>query len=122
MKKAGLFALLSTALSLAAVVGWQSSARADGEGPLAQWMESNLQAAVEANDLPKLAAGLEKAATFAPDPSWNQGETSWEKIAKDGAAKAKAGDLAGARASCKACHSAWRKKYKAQFAQRPLPH
>lgn len=121
MKKLGLVALVSTAISTFAVLGWQSAAQADEDGPLAHWMETNLQAAVEAGDLAKLATGLEKAATFAPDPSWNQGETSWEKIAKDGAAKAKAGDLAGAKASCKGCHTAWRKKYKAQFAQRPLP-
>lgn len=121
MKKLGLMALVSTALSAFAVLGWQSAAHADEDGPLAHWMETNLQAAVEAGDLAKLATGLEKAAAFAPDPSWNQGETSWEKIAKDGAAKAKAGDLAGAKASCKGCHTAWRKKYKAQFAQRPLP-
>ncbi len=121
MKKLGVLALVSTLLSGAFAVGFQTAARADGDGPLAEWMESNLQTAVEAGDLAKLATGLEKAAAFAPDPSWNQGETSWEKYAKDGAAKAKAGDLAGARASCKGCHTAWRKKYKAQFASRPLP-
>ncbi len=121
MKKLGLIALVSATISVFGVAGWQSSAQADGDGPLAEWMESNLQSAVEAGDLAKIATGLEKAAAFAPDPSWNQGETSWEKIAKDGAAKAKAGDLAGAKASCKGCHTAWRKKYKAQFAQRPLP-
>lgn len=121
MKQVGVIVLLSMLVSVAAVAGWQSTVRADGDGPLAEWMESNLQAAVEANDLPRLAAGLEKAAAFAPDPTWNQGETSWQKIAKDGAAKAKAGDLAGARASCKSCHTAWRKKYKAQFRDRALP-
>lgn len=121
MKQVGVIVLLSMAVSAAAVLGWQSTVRADGDGPLAEWMESNLQAAVEAGDLARLATGLEKAATFAPDPTWNQGETSWEKIAKEGAAKAKAGDLAGARASCKSCHTAWRKKYKAQFRDRALP-
>lgn len=122
MKKLGVLALISAALVVTGLLGWQSAARADDDGPLAHWMEANMQSALEAGDLPKLAAALEKAAAFAPDPSWNQGDTSWEKIAKDGAAKAKAGDMAGARASCKGCHTAWRKKYKAQFAQRPLPH
>lgn len=122
MKQTGVIAIFSLALSTAAVFGWQSNVRADDDGPLARWMETNVQAAVEAGDLAKLAASLEKAATFAPDPSWNQGDTSWQKIAKEGAAKAKAGDLAGARASCKSCHTAWRKKYKAQFASRPLPN
>jgi hypothetical protein len=122
MKKTSLIAFTFLAFSLALAVGWQSSARADGDGPLAQWMEANLQTPMEAGDLAKLAVGLEKAAAFAPDPTWNQGDTGWEKLAKAGAAKAKAGDLAGARAACKSCHTAWRKKYKAQFRDRPLPH
>lgn len=122
MKKSLAMVLTTAALLSTAALGWMSSARADEEGPLAKWMESTMQAAVEAGDLPKLAAALEKAASFAPDPSWNQGESSWERIAKEGAAKAKAGDLEGARATCKSCHRAWRKKYKAEFASRPLPN
>lgn len=121
MKKIGTIALLSTALSAAAALAFQPGVQADESKPLADWMEDNLQAAVEAGDLTKVAAGLERAAAWAPDPSWNQGETGWEKIAKEGAAKAKAGDLAGAKAACKSCHTAWRKKYKAQFRSRPLP-
>lgn len=122
MKKSLAIVLVSVGLSAAAGLGWMSAAYADDDGPLAKWMESTMQAAVEAGDLPKLATALEKAATFAPDPSWNQGDSSWERIAKEGAAKAKAGDLEGAKASCKSCHRAWRKKYKAEFGSRALPN
>lgn len=89
--------------------------------PLQEWMEKNMQAALDANDLAKLATLLDQAAAFAPDPKWHEGDKGWEKIAKDGAAKATAGDLKAVQATCKSCHSAWRKQYKAQHRPRALP-
>src|SRR5215813_11552136 len=61
--------------------------------PLQGWMEKNMQGPFDKKDLKTLAESLEKAAGFAPDPKWNTGDKSWQKIAKDGAAAAKAGDF-----------------------------
>ena len=85
-------------------------------------MEQHLQHAVEAEDLPALAKGLTRAATFAPDPSWNTGDQAWSTIAKSGAAAATAGDLATAKQTCKTCHKAWRSKYKETYRKRPVPN
>jgi hypothetical protein len=89
--------------------------------PLQGWMEKNVQDALDAKDLKKVSASLEKAAGFAPDPKWNDGDTGWSKLAKDGAAAAKAGNLEETKAACKACHKAWRSKYKKEFRMRPVP-
>src|SRR5438045_9614740 len=64
--------------------------------PLQGWMEKNMQDPFDKKDLKALAASLEKAAQFAPDPKWNDGDTGWVKIDKDGAAAAKAGNFARA--------------------------
>jgi hypothetical protein len=88
--------------------------------PLQGWMDKNLQAPLDGGDLAKVAAGLEKAAGMVPDPKWNDGATGWAKIAKEGAAAAKAGDTAGAKASCKSCHKAWRNQYKKEFRTKPV--
>lgn len=89
--------------------------------PLQGWMEQNMQTAFDKEDLKALEAALAKVPGFVPDPKWNEGDQGWSKIANDGAAKAKAGDLKGAQATCKSCHSAWRKKYRAEHRPRPLP-
>ena len=83
-------------------------------------MEHNLQAAVEAADVARVARGLARAAKFAPVPDWNSGDQGWSHIAETGAAAANAGDLTTARQSCKGCHKAWRAKYKAGFRMRPI--
>jgi hypothetical protein len=88
--------------------------------PLQGWMEKNMQDPLDKKDLKAVAASLEKAATFVPDPKWNDGPTGWAKIAKDGAAAAKAGDLAATQQTCKSCHKAWRNEYKKQFRMRPI--
>ena len=88
--------------------------------PLQGWMEKNMDANVEKNDTKALAAAFEKAAGFAPDPKWNDGADSWSKIAKDGAAAAKGGDMAAAKKTCKTCHKAWRDKYKKEFRTKPV--
>lgn len=89
--------------------------------PLQGWMEKNVGEPMDAKDLAKVAASLEKVATMAPNPKWNEGDNGWAKIAKAGAAAAKAGDGAGTGASCKACHKAWRSQYKKEFRMRPVP-
>jgi len=84
-------------------------------------MEEHMKKAVDARDTAALAQALTQAAAFAPDPTWNEGETGWRGIAEAAAAKAQANDFAGARASCKVCHRAWRDRYQHEFRERPVP-
>lgn len=88
--------------------------------PLQGWMEKNMQDPLDKKDLKTVAASLEKAAKFVPDPKWNDGPNGWTKIATDGAAAAKAGNAEGTQAACKACHKAWRSEYKKQFRMKPV--
>jgi hypothetical protein len=85
--------------------------------PLQKWMRGNVAKPLSENDTAALAAGLEKTATLVPDPAWS----SWGTLARSGAAAAKRGDTAGARAACKGCHDAWRSEYRAKFRLRPIP-
>ena len=89
--------------------------------PMQGWMETNMDGAVDKADLKALATAYEKLAGFSPDPKWNEGENSWSAISKAGAAAAKKGDLAEAKAQCKTCHKAWRKQYKATYLLKPVP-
>ena len=88
--------------------------------PLQGWMEKNMQEPFDSKDLKKLSEALDKAAAFAPDPSWNEGATGWTKLAKDGAAAAKAGNFEAVQQSCKSCHKAWRSKYKKEHREKPI--
>ena len=128
MKRLVWVLVLSGGVALAALV--QPSARADdakcgAKGqpscPLQGWMEKNMDPATESGDLKALAAAFEKVAGFAPDPKWNTGDTGWSAVAKQGAALATKGDMAGAKKQCKACHKAWRDKYKQSFRTKPVP-
>ena len=127
MKRLVSVLVLSSGIAAAALLP-QSPAQAEeacgGKGqpscPLQGWMEKNMDAAVEKADAKALAAAFEKSAGFAPDPSWNEGETSWSKIAKAGADAAKSGDIKAAKKECKSCHKAWRDKYKKQFRTKPV--
>jgi hypothetical protein len=85
--------------------------------PLQDWMRKNVATALAANDSAALEKALEKAAKLSPDPAW----ASWASAASSGAAAAKKGDVAGARAACKTCHDAWRASYRDQFRTRPIP-
>lgn len=124
MKRFGIVGLLAAAL-MAGLMYEQPKASADekcapGKCPLHDWMEKELQEPMDAGDLKKVAASLEKVAGFAPDPKWNEGDNGWTKLAKEGAAAAKAGDAKATGASCKSCHKAWRKEYKAKHRAKPL--
>ena len=69
--------------------------------------------AAASEDAPALAKNLEYVAAHAP-----AGMPNWGPIAKAGAAKASAGDVAGAKASCKSCHDQYKAKYKAEMRDR----
>jgi len=125
------FAIVTT---FAAIVGalalWQApqaqaeEAKCGEKGqpncPLQDWMEKHLQDAMDKNDLAAVGVSLEKVAAMVPDPKWNDGATGWAKIAKDGAAAAKAGKADEVKAACKSCHKAWRNQYKKNFRTRPV--
>lgn len=89
-----------------------------GEGqtpcPLQGWMQDHSGPAAEAGDATQLAALYDQIAGMSPDPAWNTGATGWRQISEDGATKARAGDVRGAKAACKACHTQWRDRYKAE--------
>lgn len=89
--------------------------------PLQAWMEQNMDAAVEKADAKALAAAFTRAASLVPDPTWNNGDAGWARIARAGATAAGSGDIAAAKKECKTCHKAWRDKYKAQFRLLPVP-
>jgi hypothetical protein len=85
--------------------------------PLQAFMRTRVAAQLSSSNLAALAGGLDRAAKLVPDPSW----ASWSAFARDGAAAARRGDVASARASCKECHDAWRDAYRARYRARPLP-
>ena len=91
--------------------------------PLQKWMRQNMAASNTAGDMAALQAQFAKVASWAPDKGWNGSDpkASWDAIANAGAAAAKAGDTSGVKQSCKACHDAFKDKYKSQFRTRPVP-
>ncbi|MEO7111795.1 MAG: hypothetical protein ABI183_15240 [Polyangiaceae bacterium] len=85
--------------------------------PLQKWMRQNMAPALAAGDNAGLAAALDKVTKISPDASW----TTWSTLAKQGSDAAKRGDLAGAKASCKGCHDAYKDKYKSQYRTKAPP-
>jgi hypothetical protein len=84
--------------------------------PLQGWMKAVMAAASGSGDGAKLGAALDKVASKPPP-----GMPDWAKIASDGSAKAKKGDIDGAKDSCKKCHDAYKDKYKDEIRDRPWP-
>jgi len=52
---------------------------------------------------------------MSPNGGW-----TWAAISKKGAELAKGGDVAGAKAQCKACHDAYKEPYKQQYRGRKI--
>ncbi len=84
--------------------------------PLQAWMRANVAGALASRDDAGLARALDRAAKLVPDPAW----ASWVESAEAGASAARKGDVARARASCKAFHEAWREAYRAKYRTRPV--
>jgi len=105
-----------------AVAGDNACGTKENPCPLQKWMRQNMAPANASGDAPALAAALDKAAGFSPDPSWNGSDASksWDAIAKAGAAAARANDLAGAKAACKKCHDNYKEPYKQKFRTKPI--
>jgi hypothetical protein len=83
--------------------------------PTQKWMKENMAPAAASGDGPALAKALEYVAGKAP-----AGFTDWASISKNGADKAKAGDIDAAKKSCKACHDKYKDKYKNEVRDRPF--
>jgi hypothetical protein len=83
--------------------------------PMQGWMKSVMASASSSGDGAKLAAALSYVAARPPP-----GFGTWASIANAGVAKAKAGDIDGAKATCKQCHDAYKEKYKTTMRDRPF--
>ncbi len=64
---------------------------------------------------PAMAAAFTHTANLSPNGGW-----SWRAIALKGAQLAKAGDLDGAKAQCKACHDAYKAQYRSTYRARAV--
>lgn len=82
--------------------------------PMQGWMKKVMAPASSNGEGDKLAEALTYVSKRPPP-----GYADWVAMAKDGAAKAKAGDIDGAKASCKKCHDAYKDDYKAKMRDRP---
>ena len=83
--------------------------------PMQGWMKRVMAPASSSDDGEALAKALAYVAEHAPP-----GFPDWVAIAGAGAVKAKAGDVDGAKASCKQCHDAYKDRYKATMRDRPF--
>lgn len=82
--------------------------------PMQGWMKGVMARALAGGDNDKIAQAL---STIAAKPVAGMG--SWSSIAATGAAKAKAGDIPGAKRSCKKCHALYQKRYKTSMRDQP---
>lgn len=107
----------ATSSSAAAATGpktFDCGAKGQKACPMQGWMKGVMGPHTSAGDAEKMANDLAYIAAKPPP-----GMGSWVSIANDGAAKAKAGDIDGAKASCKKCHDLYKDKYKNTMRDRP---
>jgi hypothetical protein len=83
--------------------------------PMQGWMKTVMAPASSGDDPKKLEQALDYVAKHAPP-----GYDKWTSIANGGMAKAKAGDIDGAKASCKECHDLYKDDYKRTMRDRPF--
>jgi hypothetical protein len=76
--------------------------------PLQGWMKSTVQAYLNAGDKVRLAKALDELGSHAPE-----GFTNWSESARAAAEAARAGDVAGIRTQCQACHEQHRANFRA---------
>src|ERR1700724_724782 len=93
---------LTVALSLAA--GF--AAAEEPKTLLGKWMKPNMGAPLAGQDFDALSKSL---TLVSPKPPPSGSYPNWASIAKDGAAAAAKQDIKGVKASCKACHDAYKK-------------
>ncbi len=83
--------------------------------PLQGWMKTVMARAAGGGEGDKLASALSYVAAR-PPPGMDQ----WASISQAAADKAKAGDIDGAKTSCKKCHALYQKAYKETMRDRPF--
>ncbi|HZO14214.1 MAG TPA: hypothetical protein VFB62_13175 [Polyangiaceae bacterium] len=93
---------------------WGCGGKGQKACPMQGWMKGAMPSAVQSGDKDKLARALD---TVASKPV--AGYSQWSGIAAAGAAKARAGDIEGAKQACKKCHSLYQEKYKQTMRNAP---
>lgn len=81
--------------------------------PMQGWMKTVMTSAAASGDGEKIAQALAYVAVRVPP-----GYPDWAAISNAGVAKAKAGDVDGAKAACKQCHDAYKDSYKTTMRDR----
>jgi hypothetical protein len=82
--------------------------------PMQAWMKGAMASASSSGDGEKLANALAYCGGKPPP-----GMSQWASISATGASKAKAGDIEGAKATCKQCHDLYKQKYQTTMRDRP---
>lgn len=93
---------------------WSCGNKGQKACPMQGWMKGVMARAMASGDGEKIAKALN---TIAAKPVAGYGQ--WTGIAAEGASKAQAGDIDGAKASCKKCHALYQKKYIATLRDQP---
>jgi hypothetical protein len=83
--------------------------------PMQGWMKRVMAPASSSRDPDALSKALAYVAAHVPP-----GFSTWAAIANDGGAKAAAGNIDDAKASCKQCHDTYKARYKATMRDRPF--
>ncbi|AKT39759.1 uncharacterized protein CMC5_039100 [Chondromyces crocatus] len=104
----------TTASPVTAAKQFACGAKGQKSCPMQGWMKSVLGPATSSGDPEKLAKALAYVATKPPP-----GMGEWVTISNDGVAKAKAGDIEGAKTSCKKCHDLYKDTYKRTLRDSP---
>lgn len=106
--------MLSLSL-IVALSGLLAAGTAEAANNAMKDLMKKLGATAAGDDPRALAPLLSQARTMKPADGEYAG---WDAMADKGKAAAEAGDLAGAKASCKECHSAYRDKYKTKYGSK----
>jgi hypothetical protein len=83
--------------------------------PMQGWMKTVMTQASSSGEAGEIAKALGYVAQRSPP-----GYAQWTTIAEAGVAKAKAGDVDGAKAACKQCHDLYKDRYKQEMRDRPF--
>ena len=108
-------ARIIVSLAAALTVGALTVANAEAANGAMKTLMKKMGAAAASEDAKALGPLLAEAKTMKPaDPEY----ASWDAIVDKGKAAADAGDLAGAKASCKSCHTAYRDTFKTKYGSK----
>lgn len=83
--------------------------------PMQGWMKTVMTQASSSGEAGEIAKALSYVAQRPPP-----GYAEWTAVAQAGEAKAKAGDVDGAKAACKRCHDLYKERYQQEMRDRPF--